>query len=140
MSVRLRRALVLSVVTVAAFLGTTLTTTVKAVSTSLVIHEFRTRGPNGAFDEFIEIRNVSGGSINLSGWNVIGSNGSGLQDVRANLHNVTLAAGCSWLLGNSQPAGYTGPVDQTYAVGITDDGGRRSMSATPIATGERSVG
>jgi uncharacterized protein len=46
-----------------------------------------------------------------------------LQDVRANLANVNLGAGCSWLLGNSQPNGYSGPVDQTYAVGVTDDGG-----------------
>src|SRR5688572_28458301 len=94
---RLRRILVLAATTFAAFFATTLTT-VKAVSTTLVIHEFRTRGPNGGFDEFLEIRNVSGGGINLSGWNVIGSNGNGLQEVRANLHNVTLAAGCSWLL------------------------------------------
>ena len=104
-------------------LATTHTASVQAASTTLVIHEFRTRGPNGAVDEFIEIRNVSGGGINLSGWNVIGSNAGGNQEVRANLANVILAAGCSWLLGNSQPSGYTGPVDQTYAIGLTDDGG-----------------
>jgi hypothetical protein len=94
-----------------------------AASTTLVIHEFRTRGPNGGFDEFIEVRNISGGGISLNGWNVIASNGSGLQEVRANLPNVVLGAGCSWLLGNSQPTGYTGAVDQPYAIGITDDGG-----------------
>ncbi|QFZ20243.1 lamin tail domain-containing protein [Saccharothrix syringae] len=35
------------------------------VSSSLVINEVATRGPNGERDEFIEIRNVSGQSINL---------------------------------------------------------------------------
>lgn len=34
-----------------------------------------------------------------------------------------LGAWCSWLLGNSQPSGHTGPADQPYAIGITDDGG-----------------
>lgn len=96
----------------------------RAASATLVISEFRTRGPNGAFDEFIEIRNVSAGAINLSGWNVVGSNGNGQTAVRANLAAVSLRPGCSWLLGNSQPSsGYTGPVDQTYGVGLTDDGG-----------------
>ena len=58
---------------------------VSAVSTTLVIDEFRTRGPNGGNDEFIELRNVSDGAISLSGWNVLGSNGSGLTEFRANL-------------------------------------------------------
>ena len=123
MHVRLRRARVLSLVVFASLFATTLGTTIKAVSTTLVIHEFRTRGPNGGFDEFIEIRNISSGGINLSGWNVIGSNGAGFQEVRATLPNVVLGAGCTWLLGNSQPTGYTGPIDQPYAVEITDDGG-----------------
>src|SRR5687767_1944120 len=94
-----------------------------AASTTLVIAEFRTRGPSGGNDEFIEIRNVSGSPISLNGWSVIGSNSAGLTETRSNLANVTLGAGCAWLLGNSNTNGYTGPVDQTYAVGITDDGG-----------------
>jgi predicted extracellular nuclease len=96
---------------------------VRAASTTLVIAEFRTRGPSGGNDEFIEIRNVSAGAISLNGWSIMGSNASGLTDTRANLANVTLGPGCAWLLGNSNTNGYTGPVDQTYAVGITDDGG-----------------
>ena len=119
----LRRTLALGAVIVASLLGTILATTVSAVSTTLVINEFRTRGPNGGLDEFIEIRNVSGGGINLSGWNVLGSDGSGLQQVRATLPNVVLGAGCSWLLGNAQPSGYGGPVDQPYTIDIPDDGG-----------------
>ena len=121
MHVRLRRARVLGLVILASFFAATLGTTIKAVSTTLVIHEFRTRGPNGGFDEFIEIRNISSGGINLSGWNVLGSSGAGVQEVRANLPNVVLGAGCTWLLGNA--TGYAGPIDQPYAVDITDDGG-----------------
>ncbi len=105
----------------------------QAASTTLVIAEFRTRGPSGGNDEFIEIRNVSGGAISLSGWSVIGSNGSGLTETRANLANVTLGPGCAWLLGNSNTNGYTGPVDQTYAVGITDDGGIQLIGPGGIA-------
>jgi hypothetical protein len=104
-------------------LAVTQSTSLQAASTTLVIHEFRTRGTNGAFDEFIEIRNISGGGISLNGWHVIGSDGGGGVGVRAQLPNVVLAAGCSWLLGNSQPAGYMGSFDQAYTVDVTDDGG-----------------
>lgn len=123
MRIYVRPAVGAVLIAFSSLLAVTQSTSLQAASTTLVIHEFRTRGPNGGFDEFIEIRNVSGGGISLNGWNVIASNGSGLQEVRANLPNVVLGAGCSWLLGNSQPSGYTGPVDQTYAIGITDDGG-----------------
>ena len=35
---------------------------------SVFISEFRTRGPNGADDEFVEIYNASGGAVNINNW------------------------------------------------------------------------
>lgn len=41
-----------------------------AVSSSVVINELSTRGPNGATDEFIEIRNVSNRAQDLTGYTI----------------------------------------------------------------------
>ena len=98
-----------------------------AGSTSVVISEFRTRGPNGGNDEFIELYNLSGGAVAIGGWKIRGSNSTGSV-----LTRLTIAAGTvlpahgHWLATNSTtPGGYSGPTagDQTYGTGITDDGG-----------------
>src|SRR5215204_491366 len=54
-----------------------------AVSTTLVISEFRTRGPNGAYDEFVELFNFSPNPVNIGGWRVSGSSNTGTTAVRA---------------------------------------------------------
>src|SRR5438309_2362417 len=59
-------------------------------STGVVISEFRTRGPNGASDEFIELYNLSSGSINIGGWKINGSNSLGTVSTR-----VTISTGTS---------------------------------------------
>ncbi|MGW3965122.1 lamin tail domain-containing protein [Amycolatopsis sp. NPDC005003] len=41
-----------------------------AVSSSVVINEVSTRGPNGATDEFIEIRNISSRAQDLTGYTI----------------------------------------------------------------------
>jgi hypothetical protein len=90
----------------------------------VVINEFRTRGPMGANDEFIEIRNNSSANVNIGGWQVVGSNSSGATSVRRNIPSgIVLGVGCHYLLGNSNTNGYTGSTDTTYGVGITDTGG-----------------
>lgn len=99
-----------------------------ATSSTIVISEFRTRGPNGGNDEFIELYNLSSSPVNISGWFVKGSNSSGTTSTRANINGGTiLNPGCHYLLTNSSPSGgpYSGsvPGNQTYGVGITDDGG-----------------
>src|SRR5262245_33911254 len=98
----------------------------RAISTTVVISEFRVRGPSGGNDEFIELHNLSTSSVDISGWKVKGSNnaGGGTATPRATIPSgVTLQPGCYFLLTNS--AGYTGPItgNLTYATGITDDGG-----------------
>ena len=44
----------------------------QAVSSTVVISEFRTRGPNGGNDEFIELYNLSSSPVNISGWQIRG--------------------------------------------------------------------
>jgi P pilus assembly chaperone PapD len=54
---------------------------VQAISTNVVISEFRVRGPNGAADEFIELYNLSGAPVAIGGWKIRGSNNAaGVSD------------------------------------------------------------
>lgn len=105
-----------------------------AVSTTVVISEFRVRGPNGAADEFVELHNLSDAPVPIGGWTMRGSNSSGTTSVRATIAaGATLNPGCFYLLGNSSTSGgpYSGSVaaDQTFATGITDDGGIAIVAA-----------
>lgn len=100
--------------------------TARGISSTVVISEFRTRGPNGANDEFIELYNLSSSPVDMTGWQVKGSNGTGTVTVRANINSgAVLGPGCHYLLANSNTNGYSGSAspNQTYSVGITDDGG-----------------
>ena len=97
-----------------------------AVSTTIVISEFRVRGPSGGNDEFIELWNKSPNNVAIGGWKIRGSNSSGTVGDRATITGgVVLGPGCYYLLTNSAAGGYSGsvPGDQTYSTGITDDGG-----------------
>ncbi|MBA3531801.1 MAG: ExeM/NucH family extracellular endonuclease [Ardenticatenales bacterium] len=102
-------------------------TSVSAISSSIVISEFRTRGLNGGNDEFIELHNLSGTTIDLSGWIISGSaasstSGSSRLTINA---GTTLGPGCRFLATNNATGGYAGPVagDQNYSIGIVDNGG-----------------
>jgi predicted extracellular nuclease len=90
----------------------------------IVISEFRTRGPAGGNDEFIELRNRSSQPVDISGWRLQGcASGSGAASNRATVGSeVRLAAGASYLFANDAAAGYSGSVepDETYGTGITD--------------------
>src|SRR6185503_16409965 len=97
-------------------------------STSVVISEFRVRGPSGGSDEFVELFNLSSAPVNIGGWNIRGSNAAGAVSVRATITTGTiLGPGCFYLVTNSSSSGgpYSGsvPGNQTYGTGITDDGG-----------------
>ena len=112
---------------------------VPEISTTIVISEFRTRGPNGAADEFIEIFNLSQNAISIGGWVIAGSNSSGTTSTRATVSaGTSLSPGCRYLFANSSTSGgpYSGstPGDQTYASGITDDGGIALCTASGCAT------
>lgn len=106
--------------------GPTPTPPAPPTGSGVVINEFRSRGSNGATDEFIELRNDSSNTVDIGGWRILGSNGSGTTEVRRIIDSgITLASGCHFLLTNSNTPGYSGGVsgDTTYGVAITDDGG-----------------
>jgi predicted extracellular nuclease len=95
-------------------------------SANVVISEFRTRGPLGGNDEFIEIYNKSAAPVAIGGWKINGSNNAGTTSTRVTIAVGTmLNAGCHYLVANSSSSGYSGSVaaDQTYGTGVTDDGG-----------------
>lgn len=96
-------------------------------SANILISEFRTRGPLGGNDEFVEIWNNSAGPVNIGGYTLRGSNSAGTTSVRATVPAGTiLNPACYYLFTNSTATtGYSGPVpgNTTYATGFTDDGG-----------------
>ncbi len=96
---------------------------------SVVISEFRTRGPGGADDEFIEIYNATGGTISLLNWEIRKSSGCGstITNLATIITPITLAPGQYYLFGKSPE--YTGTVDQTYTSSIADDGGIALLDA-----------
>lgn len=108
-----------------------------AASTTVVISQFRTRGPLGGNDEFIELFNLGDDEIDVSGWKIDGSNSSGGTSTR-----VTLAAGVrmapkSFLLLTNATAsgGYSGTVvgDATYTTGVADNGGLALRNAAGMS-------
>src|ERR1051326_6758546 len=58
---------------------------VQAVSTNVVISEFRVRGPNGGNDEFIELYNLSGAPVAIGGWKIRGSSSTAVISDRATI-------------------------------------------------------
>ena len=56
----------------------------------IVISEFRTRGPAGANDEFVELYNNSDSPIDLSGWKIRGSNNAGVMSTRLTINVGTI--------------------------------------------------
>ena len=120
-------------ITLLATLG--LTGVAAAGSPNIVISEFRTRGPAGGNDEFIEIWNNSAVALNIGGYTLRGSNNAGTTSQRAAVPaGTTLGAGCYYLFTNSATGGYSGsvPGNTTYLTGITDDGGIAILNAAAV--------
>lgn len=102
------------------------TCTAPTGSGGIVISEFRTRGPNGGFDEFIELYNKSDNAVDISGWKIKASNNAGAVGTRVTIPaNTILPSQGHYLVTNTSSGGYSGTVtgNQTYTTGITDDGG-----------------
>jgi hypothetical protein len=98
-----------------------------SATSSIVISEFRTRGPNGASDEFVEIYNRTTSSISIGGFRIRGSGNTGSVSDRVVITaGTTLSPGCHYLVANNTATtGYSGSTtpNQTYTSGIVDDGG-----------------
>jgi uncharacterized repeat protein (TIGR01451 family) len=103
------------------------TLTVEPGAGQLLISEFRTRGPSGASDEFIEIYNPTLSTLTIGGLKIRASNSAGAVSDRVTIPaGTTLLSARHYLVTNSTAnTGYSGPVagNQTYATGIADDGG-----------------
>src|SRR2546423_1664246 len=103
----------------------------RAQSTTIVISEFRTRGPAGANDEFVELTNISAASVDISGYTMHGSNNAATNSIRATVpSSTTLPPGGHYLFVNDQATGTNeysltayAAGDTPYVTGITDDGG-----------------
>jgi len=99
--------------------------------THIVISEFRTFGPNGANDEFVELYNPTGAAVNIGGWQIRKSSSCG--SVVTTLVTITageiLKPGQHYLTAaydsNNPDASSISPseADQTFSPGIADDGG-----------------
>jgi uncharacterized repeat protein (TIGR02543 family) len=107
----------------------------QAASTTVVISEFRVRGPNGGNDEFIELYNLTNSPINIGGWKINGSNNAGTTSTRVTIASGTMIpAHGHFLATNSGSAGYSGSVtgNQTYTTGVTDDGGIALLTPSDV--------
>jgi pimeloyl-ACP methyl ester carboxylesterase len=107
----------------------------RAASLTIVIGEFRTRGPNGVSDQFVQLYNRSASPVDISGYRILASTSGGSTSIVTTVNTGTiLAAGCHYLLTNSTLPGYSGPVagNQTFAALLTDAGG--IAVATPSGT------
>ncbi|MGH9883378.1 MAG: lamin tail domain-containing protein, partial [Pyrinomonadaceae bacterium] len=99
----------------------------------IVISEFRTRGPGGVADEFVEVQNVSNVVLDISGCRLLDSSSGGTVINRLVINSGTLLQpGQHFLMVlptsyslTAYPAGVgtTATSDQDYAVGFADDGG-----------------
>ncbi|CAN5844072.1 hypothetical protein BH18ACI4_BH18ACI4_26020 [soil metagenome] len=89
----------------------------------VVISEFRTRGPGGASDEFVELYNNSDLPMAIAGWKIRGSSNSGSISTRLAIAMGTIVPARGHFLATN--SGYSGTVagDQTYTSGIANDGG-----------------
>lgn len=89
----------------------------------VVISEFRTRGPRGEKDEFIELYNRSNQRLDLGGWTLAVSNGSGTTTTLLTIAPGTLLPARSHLLLANVEDYSSVPADQTFSGDIADDGG-----------------
>ncbi len=88
-----------------------------------VISEFRSRGPLGADDEFVEIYNPGRATVNISSWTIRASSSCGTDiTILATMPaNTLLKPGQHYLVGSA--GGSVTDVDRTFTAGIEDDGG-----------------
>jgi hypothetical protein len=101
-----------------------------AASGTIVISQFRTRGPNGNTDEFIELYNLSAGSVDIGGWKINRSTSTGTTTLILTINSGTLLGpGCYFLATNF---GYSGSAagDQSYWLSVANSGGIGLLDAS----------
>jgi hypothetical protein len=97
-----------------------------------VISEFRTIGPLGADDEFVELYNPTGAAVSIGGWMVLKSDSCALtfQTLATITSGATLQPGQHYLLAASGSNSSIPNADQTFSPGIANDGGLALYSSS----------
>jgi hypothetical protein len=124
----------------ASLTGTTtfIVTPTPTLPVHIIISEFRTRGQNGAGDEFIEIFNSSssGDAVDIGGWLIKKSSGCGTSLTTM----LTISDGIQLLPGQhflAAPVGVSASnPDQNFTAGIADNGGIAIFNGQGIAVDE----
>ncbi|MBL8080546.1 MAG: lamin tail domain-containing protein [Anaerolineales bacterium] len=115
----------------------------KTLANHIVISEFRTRGQLGGNDEFIELHNPTLSSIDISGWQVWGSNANtpipGTSNRKTIPASTVIPAGGYYLITHTGST-YAGTADTTYGTGISDDGGIAIFTSFDLVTPIDQVG
>ncbi len=95
------------------------------VSTEYVaISEFRTTGPNGGNDEFIELYNRTNSSVNIGGWLLRRSSSTGTVSTRYTFSSgIILLPGQRYLVTGSAYSGSLSGDATNVALDIADNGG-----------------
>jgi predicted extracellular nuclease len=91
---------------------------------SVVVNEVATRGPAGATDNFIELRNVSADPVDISGWRIERCTGTGNAALQVTVEEHVLAPGDHFLAAHPDFSGEATP-DVTYGTSLADNGGAR---------------
>ena len=82
-------------------------------ATNIVISEFRTRGTALGNDEFVELYNPTTGSINISGWQIMGSDNAGnISPLVVIPNNSTIPSRRYYLISNS--VAYSGSTSSDF--------------------------
>jgi len=96
----------------------------------LVISEFRTRGPNGADDEFVELYNPTGAAVNIGGWTIKRSTSCGTSTyILVSITSGTILQAGQHFLAATTVTGIPSP-DQTFSPSLADDGGLALVNTT----------
>jgi hypothetical protein len=103
-----------------------------APSTTVVISEVRTKGPNGGADEVVELTNVSASPVDISKWVLNGSSDTGVKSIRATVPaNVTLQPGAFYLIVGTAYQGKPA-ADVKMSSGVSDAGGVAILDAMGV--------
>ncbi len=97
----------------------------------IVISEFRTIGPLGADDEFVELYNPTGVPVNIGYWLINKSSGcgTGISTLVIIYYGTILQPGQHYLVAAYVASSSIASADQRFAPGIADPGGLALVSS-----------
>jgi hypothetical protein len=100
----------------------------------IVISEFRTTGPLGDTDEFVELYNPTGASVNIGNWTINKSNGCGnsISLLVTIYYGTLLRPGQHYLVASYASYSSIANADQRFSPGIDDNGGLALVSSGSI--------